>query len=77
MTIEEAEIDKMLRDYRAAVDAWIDAIRQEVELTSANHSIAEIDNWRRAGDSEEEARTKVRTLKEAYESALRRKFFHF
>jgi hypothetical protein len=29
MTIEEAEIDKMLRDYRAAVDAWINAIRQD------------------------------------------------
>ena len=77
MSVEGAQIDKILRDYRAAVDAWIDAIRQEVELTSANHSIAEIDKWERAADLEEEARTTVRTLKDAYESALRRKFFHF
>ena len=77
MTIDEAEIDKILSHYRAAVDAWIDAIRHEVELTSANHNIAEIDNWQRAGDLEEEARIKARSMRDAYESALRRKFFHF
>jgi hypothetical protein len=67
----------MLRDYRAGVDAWIDAIRQEVELATANHSIAEIDKWERAADLEEEARTNAKRLKEAYESALRLEFFHF
>jgi hypothetical protein len=77
MAIESSDIDRLLNEYKAAVNVWIDTIRREVELSSANRSIAEIDQWERAADREEEARTKARALKKVYESALRREHFHF
>jgi hypothetical protein len=77
MEIEEAELDKMQSDYKAAVEEWIAAIRQEESLASANHSVAEIDQWEGAADREEEARDKAKAAKEAYEDALREKFFNF
>ncbi len=77
MAIEVAELDKMQSDYKAAVEEWIAAIRQEEALASANHSIAEIDQWEGAADREEEARDKAKAAKEAYEDALREKFFNF
>lgn len=77
MTVEHSDIDRLLGEYVAAVDQWIDTIRREVELASTNRSIAEIDQWERAADKEEEARTKVRALKRIYESALRQEHFHF
>jgi ATPase subunit of ABC transporter with duplicated ATPase domains len=77
MTIEKAELDQMQGNYKAAVDEWVAAIRQEEALASANHSVAEIDQWEAAADREEEARNKAKAAKHAYESALRQEFFNF
>jgi hypothetical protein len=77
MTVDISDLDEMQRNYKAAVDEWVAVIRQEEALASVNHDIAEIDAWEAAGFREEEARDKAKTAKEAYESALRQKFFHF
>jgi hypothetical protein len=34
MTFESSDIDRLLDEYVAAVDQWIDTIRREVELAS-------------------------------------------
>jgi len=31
--------------YKAAVDAWVAAIREEERLASGNHDVAELDAW--------------------------------
>jgi hypothetical protein len=31
--------------YKAAVEEWITAIKQEEALASVNHSVAEVDKW--------------------------------
>lgn len=67
----------MQSSYKAAVDKWIDAIREEEALASVNHSVAEVDEWEGASFREEEAKNKVKAAKTAYESALREKFFKF
>lgn len=77
MAIEVSELDALQREYKAAVDAWVAAIRQEEALASVNHSVAEVDKWENAGDREEEAREKARAAKKAYEDALRERFFNF
>jgi len=77
MSEDLADLDQKQRDYKAAVDAWIAAIRREEALASVNHSIAEIDRWEQAGDDEEEARNHAIAAKKAYEDALREKFFNF
>ena len=77
MAIDDAELDNMLNNYRAAVEEWVAAIRLEEALASGNHSVEEIDQWEGAADREEEARSKAKTAKQDYESALRQRFFNF
>ncbi len=77
MTIEESELDKMQSAYKTAVEEWVAAIRQEEALASANHNVAQVDEWEAAADREEEARNKTKAAKKEYESALREKFYNF
>jgi hypothetical protein len=71
------ELDQMQRAYKAAVDEWITAIRQEEALASGDHSVAEVDKWEQAHLKEDEIRSKVKAAKRQYEDALREKFFGF
>jgi hypothetical protein len=63
--------------YKAAVEQWISAIKQEEDLASVNHEIAEVDKWEQENFREEEIRSKVKAAKKRYEDALREKFFGF
>jgi hypothetical protein len=74
---DEAQLDQMQAAYRAAVEEWIKAIREEEALASVNHSVAEVDEWEAAHFREDELRTAVKAAKKQYEDALRRKFFDF
>jgi hypothetical protein len=78
MAIEISELDELQANYKAAVEEWIAAIRSEEALASAaEHSVTDIDAWENADEREEEAREKAKAAKEAYEDALREKFFEF
>jgi len=77
MSIEIAELDRLQKSYKEAVDVWIAAIQYEEALASVNHSVAEIDQWEHAAEREEQARKKAQTAKSAYEGALRKEFFNF
>jgi hypothetical protein len=75
---ELVELDDLQAAYKAAMEEWIVAIRKEEALVSATpHSVAEVDKWEGAHFEEEKARNKVLEAKEAYEGALRQKFFSF
>jgi hypothetical protein len=75
--IDVAELDQMQDAYKAAVEEWIGAIRQEEALASVNHTVAEVDQWEAAHFHEDDIRNKVKAAKKHYEDALRLKFFHF
>jgi hypothetical protein len=77
MPVEVSKLDQMQLAYKAAVDQWIAAIREEEALASVDHSEAEIDAWEAAGFREEDARINAKTAKKQYEDALREKFFSF
>ncbi|MBB6143392.1 hypothetical protein HNQ77_001336 [Silvibacterium bohemicum] len=77
MAIELAQLDALQQAYKAAVDEWVAAIRQEEALASVNHTVAEVDEWENAGFREEEARKKAKAAKQAYEDILREEFFNF
>jgi len=77
MQKENSELDQMQDAYKAAVEEWIAAIKQEEALASVNHSIAEVDKWEAAHFKEHEIRSKVKAAKKRYEDALRQKFFGF
>ena len=77
MAGEHAELDEMQANYKAAVEAWIAAIRNEEALVTVNHSVAEVDKWEQAHFEEDEMRSAVKDAKAKYEDALREKFFGF
>jgi len=77
MPDDNADLDQMQAAYKAAVEKWIAAIKEEEALASVNHSIAEVDKWEAAHFKEDEIRAKVKAAKQRYEDALRQKFFGF
>jgi hypothetical protein len=77
MPESNAELDQMQAAYKAAVEEWITAIKQEEALASVNHTIAEVDKWEEAHFKEDGLRNRVKAAKRQYENALREKFFGF
>jgi energy-converting hydrogenase A subunit M len=77
MQNDTSELDGMQAAYKAAVEEWIAAIKQEEALASVNHSVAEVDQWEEAHFREDQIRSKVKAAKRQYENALREKFFGF
>jgi hypothetical protein len=72
-----AKLDEMQNAYKAAVEKWIAAIREEEALALVNHSVAEVDKWEAAHFKEDDIREEVKAAKKAYEDALRERFFGF
>ena len=77
METDTSKLDEMQNAYKAAVEKWIAAIREEEALASVNHSVAEVDKWEAAHFKEDEIRRQVKAAKKDYEDALRQKFFGF
>ena len=75
--MENAELDTLRQDYRAAVEVWIAAIREEEALVTPDHSVNAVDQWEEARCREEEARIRAKVAKSAYEDLLRRVNFGF
>ncbi len=76
MTEDTAELDRLQAIYKDAVQNWLAAIQAEEALVSVTpHSVAEVDHWEHAHFKEEEVRAQVKDAKDAYEDALRTKFF--
>ena len=45
MPNDNSELDQMQAAYKAAVEEWIAAIKEEEALASVNHTVAEVDEW--------------------------------
>jgi len=77
MEADDSELDQKQAAYRAAVEKWISAIREEESLASGEHSVDKIDLWETAHFQEEKLRKTAKTAKKQYEDALRLRFFGF
>ncbi len=77
MAVDQQELDGLQAAYRAAVDEWVAAIREEEALASGDHSVAELDQWEAADFREDKKRRAVIDKKRLYEDALRRDLFGF
>ncbi|HLW93014.1 MAG TPA: hypothetical protein VKS78_17160 [Roseiarcus sp.] len=76
-TVDTVELDQLQAAYKAAVEKWIAAIKEEETLASVNHTVAEVDQWEAAHFKEDALRDAVIDAKKQYEDALRLKFFDF
>jgi hypothetical protein len=73
----QQELDQLQAAYKAAVDKWVAAIREEEALASGNHNVAELDQWEGAHFREHKLHKEADYRKRLYEDALRREFFGF
>jgi hypothetical protein len=74
---DQAELDRMQRAYKTAVDEWVSAIRAEEALASVIHEVTQVDKWEEAHFAAEELRAKAEAAKKQYEAKLRHHFFGF
>jgi hypothetical protein len=73
----QQELNELQAAYKAAVDAWVKGIREEEDLASGNHNVAELDQWEAAHFREHKLHKEADFRKRLYEDALRREFFGF
>jgi hypothetical protein len=73
----QQELDQMQAAYKAAVDEWVKAIREEETLASGNHNVADLDKWEAAYFQANKVQREVDYRKPLYEDALRREFYGF
>lgn len=75
--MENAELDKLRFQYKAAVERWIEAIRAEEALATPDHSMIAVEEWDRANFAEQDARDIAKAARQEYADALREVLYHF
>jgi hypothetical protein len=75
--MENRDFDQLLRSYRQAVDAWLDAIRAEESLATEDHSMVQMERWDDAGFKLHDAELMAKKARDAYKNALRKKNYGF
>jgi hypothetical protein len=43
--MQDIDFDKLLSEYRKAIDAWVTAIKAEEALANDDHSMIEMEKW--------------------------------
>ena len=77
MPTEPADLDRLQKEYKDAVERWITVIREEESLATPDHSVAAWDRWEEAGFQADEARKRAHLAREAYKDALRARDYNF
>jgi len=75
--MENAELDKLRFNYKAAVERWIAAIREEENLCTPDHSMVAAEAWDQANFVEEKARDIAKAARQEYADALRQVLYNF
>ncbi|MGA2135801.1 MAG: hypothetical protein ABSH50_26215 [Bryobacteraceae bacterium] len=77
MPIDDAELDRLRKAYKAGVDEWVTAIREEEALATPDYSLPAWELWDQAGFKEQAAQDKAQAAKEAYKAGLRQRDYGF
>ena len=75
--MDNAELDKLRFNYKAAVERWIAAIRADEDLATPDHSMIAVEKWDLANFAEEDARNIAKAARQEYQDALRQVLYNF
>jgi hypothetical protein len=75
--MQDIDFDKLLSDYRHAIDGWVAAIEAEEALANDDHSMVEMEKWDAAGFTAHDAEAAAKKARDRYKSALRKKNYGF
>jgi hypothetical protein len=74
---DDLNFDKLLKEYRAAVDNYVAAIEAEEALANDDHSMVEMEKWDAAGFVSHDAENAAKKARDRYKNALRKKNYGF
>jgi hypothetical protein len=69
--MENSSLDQLQQAYKQAVDRWVDAIRSEESLATANHSETAMEKWDRADFVVQDAAKQAKEARDNYKEGLR------
>jgi hypothetical protein len=75
--MENIDFDQLLKNYKAAVDRWVEAIGAEESLATDDHSMVAMEHWDDAGFKLHDAELEAKKARDAYKNALRKKNYGF
>jgi hypothetical protein len=75
--MQDIDFDKLLSEYRQAIDNWMAAIEAEEALANDDHSMVEMEKWDTAGFVVQDAEAIAKKARDRYKSALRKKNYGF
>ncbi len=75
--METLDFDQLLAAYKQAVDKWVEVIRAEEGLATADHSLVQMELWDDAGFKLHDAEVAAKKARDAYKNALRKKNYGF
>lgn len=70
-------LDELQQAYKQAADQWVNAIRAQEALANGDHSEIEMEEWDTAGFAVEDAESKAKHARDAYQNALRKLHYKF
>jgi hypothetical protein len=71
------DFDKLLSDYRHAIDNWVAAIKAEEALANDDHSMVEMEKWDAAAFTAHDTEAVAKKARDRYKNALRKKNYGF
>ena len=71
------DLDQLLSTYKQAVDAWVNAIRDEEALANPDHSMIEMERWDTAGFHAHDTELAAKKARDSYKNALRKRNYGF
>jgi hypothetical protein len=69
--VSKDNLDQLRSAYNQAVDDWVEAIRAEEALATADHSMVAMEKWDDAHFREQHAQAKAAEARDAYKDQLR------
>ncbi len=75
--MENIDFNQLLKDYKQAIDAWVDTIRAEEALANDDHSMIAMEHWDTAGLAVHDAELAAKKARDLYKNALRKKNYGF
>ena len=69
--------DELLASYKAALDAYIQTLRDEESLAKPDHSMVEMEKWDTAALQTHDTELALNKSRDLYKNALRQKNYGF
>jgi len=75
--MDNIDFDQLLKNYKSAVDLWVEAIKAEEALATQDHSMVAMEHWDDAGFKLHDAELEAKKARDAYKNALRKRNYGF